>query len=100
MLVIAAFFVAWALVAPDLVSLRLGKKADALAALRRRLWGDERPETGVDLVERNRIVFIAKPGWEQRLDHRLQDAQPPIGARTIGASIPTRSQSGVRTRGV
>ena len=23
--------------------------------------GDERPETGVDLVERNRIVFIAKP---------------------------------------
>ena len=62
--------------------------------------GDERPETGVDLVERNRIVFIAKPGWEQRLDHRLQDAQPPIGARTIGASIPTRSQSGVRTRGV
>src|SRR4051794_16921299 len=98
MLVIAAFFVAWALVAPNHGS-GPAKKADALAELRRRLWGDERAETGVDLFERNRIVFIAKPGWEQRLDHRLEDARGIDIGSTAEHPPPGRwSSNGPRSR--
>ena len=76
MLVIAAFFVAWALVAPDLVSLRLGKKADALAALRRRLWVTNAP----------RPESTSLSGTES------SSSRHPAGnsAWTIGSKTPSR----------
>jgi hypothetical protein len=59
-------------------------RSRALPEIRRLLWGDEPRESAFDLLERNRILFIGvELGWEQRLDHRLEDA----GGTEIGSSL-------------
>lgn len=59
-------------------------RSRALSEIRRLLWGDEPRESAFDLFERNRILFIGvELGWEQRLDHRLEDA----GGTEIGSSL-------------
>jgi hypothetical protein len=55
-----------------------------LPEARRLLWGDAPRESATDLLERNRILFVGvELGWEQRLDHRLEDA----GGAEIGSSL-------------
>ena len=64
----------WGLViAPRLVARATERRERALAELTRRLWGEERAEASRTLVDRDRIMFVEVPGWEQRLDHRLED---------------------------
>jgi hypothetical protein len=59
-------------------------RSRALFEVRRLLWGDAPAESATDLLERNRILFIGMElGWEQRLDHRLEDA----GGTEIGSSL-------------
>lgn len=59
-------------------------RSRALTEVRRLLWGDAPRESAIDLLERNRILFIGlELGWEQRLDHRLEDA----GGTEIGSSL-------------
>jgi hypothetical protein len=54
---------------------------------------------GVDLVERSRVVFIAIPGWEQRLDHRLEDAFGTEIGSALEQPRPRRwSKNGRRSR--
>jgi hypothetical protein len=54
-----------------------------LLDLRQALWGDASDETGVDLLDRARVVFVQMNGWEQRLDHRLEDTD----GREIGMAL-------------
>lgn len=75
---------AWVTVMPRLLARTQELKAKKLADVRRRLWDDEPRGPAAELLDRNRFVFVSiKPGWEQRLDHRVEDAH---GAE-IGSSL-------------
>jgi hypothetical protein len=66
-------FVAWGELAPRMAARSAERRKRALEELSRRLWGDEQVSPTRSLAERNRILFVELPGWEQRLDHRLED---------------------------
>jgi hypothetical protein len=53
---------------------RQARAAQELAQRRQRLWGSDHRDASVDLLARRRVVFVAIPGWSQRLDHRLEDS--------------------------
>lgn len=66
-------FLGWVIIVPKLVAASERRKSTTLSEVRRRLWGDERRETLVDLMDRNRFVFVSSSLAEARLEHSIED---------------------------
>jgi hypothetical protein len=83
--VVALMMIGWIVIAPKIPGALdpLQSESKKLLELRHALWGDASDETGVDLLDRARVVFVQMNGWEQRLDHRLEDTD----GREIGMAL-------------
>jgi hypothetical protein len=99
--VVALMMIAWVVIAPKIPGALdpLQSESNKLRNLRQRLWADASDETGVDLLDRTRVVFVQMNGWEQRLDHRLEDTD----GREIGTALQqprprSLSKNGPRSR--
>jgi hypothetical protein len=79
-LAFAVVVLAWGMITGEICG---PPKSQKLLDLRHRLWADASDEAGVDLLDRTRVVFVQMNGWEQRLDHRLEDTD----GREIGAAL-------------
>jgi hypothetical protein len=99
--VVVLVMIGWVVIAPKIPGALdpLQSESKKLLDLRHRLWAGASNETGVDLLDRTRVVFVQMNGWEQRLDHRLED---PYGGQ-IGMALQqprprSLSKNGPRSR--
>jgi hypothetical protein len=78
-----ALVVAFGLLTPKLAASAKARHQAWLDEVRRPLWEKADQEHGFDLFDRSCVVFVGMDGWEQRLDHRLEDGR----GREIGAAL-------------
>jgi len=78
-----ALVVAFALLTPKLAASAKARHQAWLHEVRRPLWDKADEEHGFDLFDRSCVVFVGMDGWEQRLDHRLEDGH----GREVGVAL-------------
>jgi hypothetical protein len=78
-----ALVVAFGLLTPKLAASAKARHRAWLHEVRRPLWDKADQENGFDLFNRSCVVFVGMDGWEQRLDHRLEDGR----GREIGTAL-------------